>query len=193
MALHLPACLALTSLAVARPGKRLRTRTTSGLSSRVCCAANNRDQYGVAASCLEELWRKACEVLAIGESLTPVTLVLAEDNSIVDDDDCSLCLPCNTKFVALACHEERTYNNADGGTAWVSQKSFDAHETDSGAGVKWKNMARMLKKELDNIILLSEEELQPDIGHQYTDPALVPRLLCRLRCGSIHHHVAVLS
>ena len=66
---------------------------------------HNRDQHGVAASCLEELRRKACEVLAIDESLTPVTLVLAEDGTIVDDDDYFLCLPSNTKFVALACND----------------------------------------------------------------------------------------
>nr|XP_048270884.1 DNA fragmentation factor subunit alpha [Myodes glareolus] len=121
---------------------------------------HSRDQHGVAASCLEELRRKACEVLAIDESLTPVTLVLAEDGTIVDDDDYFLCLPSNTKFVALACNEKWTYNNSDGGTAWVSQESFDADETDSGAGVKWKNVARQLKEDLSSIILLSEEDLQ---------------------------------
>ncbi|KAH0502182.1 DNA fragmentation factor subunit alpha [Microtus ochrogaster] len=111
----------------------------------------------MAASCLEELSRK---VLAIDESLTPVTLVLAEDNSIVDDDDYFLYVPCNTKFVALACNEKGSYNNSDGGTSWVSQESFDAHETDRGAGVKWKSVARQLKEDLPNIILLSEEDLQ---------------------------------
>ncbi|XP_013209381.1 LOW QUALITY PROTEIN: DNA fragmentation factor subunit alpha-like [Microtus ochrogaster] len=121
---------------------------------------HNRDQHGVAASCLEELRRKACEVLAIDESLTPVTLVLAEDGTIVDDDDYFLCLPSNTKFVALACNEKWTYNNSDGGTAWVSQESFDADETDSRAGVKWKNVARQLKEDLSSIILPSEEDLQ---------------------------------
>ncbi|CAO2590045.1 DNA fragmentation factor subunit alpha [Lemmus lemmus] len=118
---------------------------------------HSRDQHGVAASCLEELRRK---VLAIDESLTPVTLVLAEDGTIVDDDDYFLCLPSNTKFVALACNEKWTYNNSDGGTAWVSQESFDADETDSAAGVKWKNVARQLKDDLSSIILLSEEDLQ---------------------------------
>ncbi|KAH0512471.1 DNA fragmentation factor subunit alpha [Microtus ochrogaster] len=108
---------------------------------------HNRDQHGVAASCLEELRRKACEVLAI-------------DGTIVDDDDYFLCLPSNTKFVALACNEKWTYNNSDGGTAWVSQESFDADETDSGALVKWKNVARQLKEDLSSIILLSEEDLR---------------------------------
>ncbi|XP_008567034.1 PREDICTED: DNA fragmentation factor subunit alpha [Galeopterus variegatus] len=120
----------------------------------------SRDQHGVAASCLEELRSKACDILAIDKSLTPVTLVLAEDGTIVDDDDYFLCLPSNTKFVALANNEKWAYNNTDGGTAWVSQESFDVDETDSGAGLKWKNVARQLKEDLSNIILLSEEDLQ---------------------------------
>lgn len=58
----------------------------------------------------------ACELLAIDNSLTPITLVLAEDGTIVDDDDYFLCLPSNTKFVALACNEKWTYN--DSGKKW---------------------------------------------------------------------------
>ncbi|XP_027626439.1 DNA fragmentation factor subunit alpha [Tupaia chinensis] len=121
---------------------------------------HSREQHGVAASCLEELRRKACDILAIDESLTPVTLVLAEDGTIVDDDDYFLCLPSNTKFVALAGNEKWVYNNSDGGTAWISQESFDIDETDSGTGQKWKNVARQLKEDLSSIILLSEEDLQ---------------------------------
>uniref|UniRef100_A0A250YE08 DNAation factor subunit alpha n=1 Tax=Castor canadensis TaxID=51338 RepID=A0A250YE08_CASCN len=121
---------------------------------------HSREQHGVAASCLEELKSKACDILAIDKTLTPVTLVLAEDGTIVDDDDYFLCLPSNTKFVALACNEKWTYNNSDGGTAWISQGSFDVDETDSGAQAKWKNVARQLKEDLSSIILLSEEDLQ---------------------------------
>ncbi|XP_004678560.1 PREDICTED: DNA fragmentation factor subunit alpha [Condylura cristata] len=120
----------------------------------------SREQHGVAASCLEELRNKACDILAIDKSLAPVTLVLAEDGTIVDDDDYFLCLPSNTKFVALVGNEKWAYNNSDGGTAWISQESFDADETDSAAGLKWKNVARQLKEDLSNIILLSEEDLQ---------------------------------
>ncbi|XP_032719267.1 DNA fragmentation factor subunit alpha isoform X1 [Lontra canadensis] len=121
---------------------------------------HSREQHGVAASCLEELRSKACDILAIDKSLAPVTLVLAEDGTIVDDDDYFLCLPSNTKFVALANNEKWVYSNSDGGTAWVSQESFDVDETDSGAGLKWKNVARQLKEDLSGIILLSEEDLQ---------------------------------
>ncbi|XP_075406950.1 DNA fragmentation factor subunit alpha [Tenrec ecaudatus] len=118
------------------------------------------EQHGVAASCLADLRSKAVDILAIDKSLAPVTLVLAEDGTIVDDDDYFLCLPSNTKFVALASNEKWTYSNSDGGTAWISQESFDVDETDSGVGVKWKNVARQLKEDLSNIILLSEEDLQ---------------------------------
>uniref|UniRef100_H0XY93 CIDE-N domain-containing protein n=1 Tax=Otolemur garnettii TaxID=30611 RepID=H0XY93_OTOGA len=118
------------------------------------------EQHGVAISYLEELRSKACDILAIDKSLTPVTLVLAEDGTIVDDDDNFLCLPSNTKFVALASNEKWVYSNSDGGTAWISQESFDVDETDSRAGLKWKNVVRQLKEDLANIILLSEEDLQ---------------------------------
>lgn len=36
---------------------------------------------------------------------------------------------------------------SDGGTAWISQESFDVDETDSGTGLKWKNVARQLKED----------------------------------------------
>ncbi|KAG8505572.1 DNA fragmentation factor subunit alpha, partial [Galemys pyrenaicus] len=133
---------------------------------------DRREQHGVAASCLEELRNKACDILAIDKSLEPVTLVLAEDGTIVDDDDYFLCLPSNTKFVALVGNEKWTYRNSDGGTAWISQESFDADETDSAAGLKWKNVARQLKEDLSNIILLSEEDLQVLVDVPCSDLAL---------------------
>lgn len=54
---------------------------------------------------------------------------------------------------------------SDGGTAWISQESFDVDETDNGAGLKWKNVARQLKEDLSSIILLSEEDLQVSLLH----------------------------
>ena len=35
---------------------------------------NSQEQHGVAASCLEQLRNKACDILAIDKSLAPVTL-----------------------------------------------------------------------------------------------------------------------
>ncbi|XP_025789303.1 DNA fragmentation factor subunit alpha isoform X1 [Puma concolor] len=132
---------------------------------------HSREQHGVAASCLEELRNKACDILAIDKSLAPITLVLAEDGTIVDDDDYFLCLPSNTKFVALASNEKWTYNNSDGGTAWISQESFDVDETDTGAGLRWRNVARQLKEDVSSIILLSEADLQVLIDAPCSDLA----------------------
>ena len=79
------------------------------------------------------LFLSACDILAIDKSLAPVTLVLAEDGTIVDDNDYFLCLPANTKFVALAGNEKCTHNS-DVGTAWITQESFHRDETDRGQG-----------------------------------------------------------
>ncbi|NWV80992.1 DFFA factor, partial [Dasyornis broadbenti] len=123
------------------------------------CVVRRRDgpeQHGVAASCLRELRDKACGVLAIDKTKEPITLVLAEDGTIVDDEDYFLCLPSNTKFVALAKDEKWSSKSLDSGTSWLSE-SVD--EVDSAAE-KWKQLARQLKDDLSNIILMSEEDLQ---------------------------------
>ncbi|XP_031987312.1 DNA fragmentation factor subunit alpha isoform X1 [Corvus cornix cornix] len=123
------------------------------------CVVRRRDgpeQHGVAASCLRELRDKACGVLAIDKAREPITLVLAEDGTIVDDEDYFLCLPSNTKFVALAKDEKWSSKILDSGTSWLSE-SVD--EVDS-AVEKWKQLARQLKDDLSNIILMSEEDLQ---------------------------------
>ena len=93
--------------------------------------SNSWEKHGTAASCLRELRNKACDILAIDTSLAPVTLVLAKDGTTVDDDDYFLCLPANTKFVALA-GNEKWIHNSDGGTAWITQESFDRDGTDRG-------------------------------------------------------------
>lgn len=49
---------------------------------------------------------------------------------------------------------------SDSGTAWLSE-SVD--EVDSAAE-KWKQLARQLKDDLSNIILMSEEDLQVQWG-----------------------------
>ncbi|XP_027513808.1 DNA fragmentation factor subunit alpha [Corapipo altera] len=123
------------------------------------CVVRRRDgpeQHGVAASCLRELRDKACGVLAIDKAREPITLVLAEDGTIVDDEDYFLCLPPNTKFVALAKDEKWSSKSFDSGTSWLSGA---ADEVDSAAE-KWKQLARQLKGDLSNIILMSEEDLQ---------------------------------
>ncbi|NXV85757.1 DFFA factor, partial [Calonectris borealis] len=117
---------------------------------------DGREQHGVAASCLRELRDKASGILAIDKAREPITLVLAEDGTIVDDEDYFLCLPSNTTFVALAKNEKWSSKSLDSGTAWLSE-SVD--EVDNAAE-KWKQLARQLKDDLSNIILMSEEDLQ---------------------------------
>ncbi|NXT67878.1 DFFA factor, partial [Chaetops frenatus] len=134
------------------------------------CVVRRRDgleQHGVAASCLRELRDKACGVLAIDKAREPITLVLAEDGTIVDDEDYFLCLPSNTKFVALAKDEKWSKKSLDSGTSWLSE-SVD--EVDSAAE-KWKQLARQLKDDLSNIILMSEEDLQVLINVPRSDLA----------------------
>lgn len=50
---------------------------------------------------------------------------------------------------------------SDSGTSWLSE-SVD--EVDSAAE-KWKQLARQLKDDLSNIILMSEEDLQVQWGN----------------------------
>uniref|UniRef100_A0A7M4FTC6 DNA fragmentation factor subunit alpha n=1 Tax=Crocodylus porosus TaxID=8502 RepID=A0A7M4FTC6_CROPO len=128
----------------------------AALASRKQCLIrrnHEREQHGVAVSCLRELRSKACDVLALDKTWEPITLVLAEDGTIVDDEDYFLCLPANTKFVALARNEKWS----NGGTAWLSRESTD--EVDASEE-KWKHLARQLKDDLSSIILMSEEDLQ---------------------------------
>ncbi|XP_074831728.1 DNA fragmentation factor subunit alpha [Carettochelys insculpta] len=115
------------------------------------------EHYGVAAASLRELRSKACDLLAIDKAWGPITVVLAEDGTIVNDEDYFLCLPPNTKFVVLSRNEKWISSCIDEGTARLSRESTD--EVDSG-GEKWKHLARLLKNDLSNIILMSEEDLQ---------------------------------
>lgn len=58
--------------------------------------------------------------------------------------------------MALAKNEKWSSKSLDSGTAWLSE-SVD--EVDNAAE-KWKQLARQLKDDLSNIILMSEEDLQ---------------------------------
>ncbi|KFO77257.1 DNA fragmentation factor subunit alpha, partial [Cuculus canorus] len=85
-----------------------------------------------------------------------ITLVVEEDGTIVNDDDYFLCLPPNTKFVVLVNNEKWLGSILDRGTGWLSGS---ADEVDS-AVERWKQLARQLKDDMSNIILMSEEDLQ---------------------------------
>lgn len=75
------------------------------------------------------------------------------------EEEVKTALPVNLTLTGIFSHV------SDGGTAWITQESFDRDETDSGAGLKWKNVARQLKEDLSSIILLSEEDLQVSLLH----------------------------
>uniref|UniRef100_A0A8C5SNN2 DNA fragmentation factor subunit alpha n=1 Tax=Laticauda laticaudata TaxID=8630 RepID=A0A8C5SNN2_LATLA len=116
-----------------------------------------QEQLGVATSSLQELKRKACHLLAIDLASQPVTLVLAEDGTIIDDNDYFLCLPQNTKFEVVAKNEKWTSTGE--GTTWLEEEITNTTEVDS-SGEKWKVLARQLKNDLSTIVLMSEEDLQ---------------------------------
>ncbi|XP_060538391.1 DNA fragmentation factor subunit alpha [Pantherophis guttatus] len=116
-----------------------------------------KEQHGVAASTLQELKMKACNLLAIDLASQPVTLVLAEDGTIIDDNDYFLCLPQNTKFGVVAKNEKWTSTGE--GTTWLGEEITNTNEVDS-SGEKWKVLARQLKNNLSTIVLMSEEDLQ---------------------------------
>ncbi|NXF05282.1 DFFA factor, partial [Smithornis capensis] len=149
------------------PGHCRRQWMAARLKSCVVRRRDGQEQHGVAASCLRELRDKACGVLAIDKAREPITLVLAEDGTIVDDEDYFWCLPPNTKFVALAKGEKWSSKSLDSGTAWLSEA---VDEVDSAAD-KWKQLARQLKDDLSNIILMSEGDLQVLIDVPLSDLA----------------------
>ncbi|KAG9332787.1 hypothetical protein JZ751_014886 [Albula glossodonta] len=113
-----------------------------------------------------------CESLGF-ESTTPVSVVLEEDGTIVEDEAYFLCLPANTKFMLL--HEKEKWAptaKIDGGTAWLTRESrvLDADTVDSvlanegdsafSSTEAWRDLASKLKQDLASIILFSESELQ---------------------------------
>uniref|UniRef100_G3U5M0 DNA fragmentation factor subunit alpha n=1 Tax=Loxodonta africana TaxID=9785 RepID=G3U5M0_LOXAF len=98
--------------------------------------------HGVAVSCLEELRSKACDILAIDKSLAPVTLVLAEDGTIVDDDDWSRATKSRTKFVALASNEKWTDKNSEDQICWPDRDWRNPEEPCSTASAKDENISR---------------------------------------------------
>ncbi|KAM8796452.1 DNA fragmentation factor subunit alpha [Eudromia elegans] len=117
-----------------------------------------RHQLGVAASSLRELRDKAGRLLGAAQ---PVTLVLAEDGTVVEDEDYFSLLPADTAFVALAPGER--WGGPSAGTAaagsgsgWLSA-ALD--EVDSAAE-RWRQLARRLRHDLSSVILMSEGDLQ---------------------------------
>lgn len=127
------------------------------------CNFTRQKSYGLAVPSLDELKIKGCEFLGLGAD-DPVTVVLEDDGTIVQDQAYFLCLPLNTKFMLLS--EKQTWSpvrKMDGGTAWMARDSMllEADTVDtSSAAAPWWDLAQQLKPDLASIILMSEADLQ---------------------------------
>ncbi|XP_022062358.1 DNA fragmentation factor subunit alpha [Acanthochromis polyacanthus] len=127
------------------------------------CNFTRQKSYGVVVPSLDELKQKGCEFLGYGPT-DPVTVVLENDGTIVEDQAYFLCLPSNTKFMLL--HEKETWSpvrKMDGGTAWMARESVlletDAVDASSSAA-PWWGLAQQLKQDMASVILMSEADLQ---------------------------------
>ncbi|XP_061910328.1 DNA fragmentation factor subunit alpha isoform X1 [Entelurus aequoreus] len=127
------------------------------------CNFSRQKSYGLVVPSLEELKTKGIEFLGFTPS-EPVTVVLEDDGTIVEDQAYFLCLPTNTKFMLL--HEKETWSplrRLDGGTAWMARDSviLESDAVDAAlAAAPWWDLAMQLKKDLASVILMSEEDLQ---------------------------------
>lgn len=139
-----------------------KTRMTDRKPCKVCNFTRQKS-YGLVVPSLDELKVKGCEFLGYSAS-DPVTVVLEDDGTIVEDQAYFLCLPLNTKFMLL--HEKETWSpvrRMDGGTAWMARDSMvlEADTVDaSSAEAPWWDLALQLKQDLATVILMSEADLQ---------------------------------
>ncbi|XP_076019542.1 DNA fragmentation factor subunit alpha [Genypterus blacodes] len=125
------------------------------------CNFSRQKSYGLVVPTLEQLKTKGCEFLGFSPG-GPVTVVLDNDGTIVEDEAYFMCLPCNTKFMLL--HEQEAWSPSrrlDGGTAWMTRESmlldFDAVDSSSAP---WWILAQQLRQDLASIILMSEADIQ---------------------------------
>ncbi|XP_072223452.1 DNA fragmentation factor subunit alpha [Leuresthes tenuis] len=138
------------------------------------CNFTRQKSYGVVVPSLNELKKKGCEFLGLSPT-DPVTVVLDNDGTIVEDQAYFLCLPSNTKFMLL--HDKETWapgHKIDGGTAWMARDSMlldtDTVDTSSTAALWW-DLAQQLKQDLTSIILMSEADLQSLVDAPHSELA----------------------
>ncbi|XP_061638100.1 DNA fragmentation factor subunit alpha [Phyllopteryx taeniolatus] len=127
------------------------------------CSFTRQKSYGLVVPSLEELKVKGSEFLGFTPH-DPVTVVLEDDGTIVEDEAYFWCLPLNTKFMLL--HDKETWSplrRVDGGTAWMARDSMilesDVLDT-ARVAAPWWGLALQLKQDLASVILMSEEDLQ---------------------------------
>ncbi|KAM4609627.1 DNA fragmentation factor subunit alpha [Polymixia lowei] len=128
------------------------------------CNFTRQKSYGLVVPSLDQLKIKGSEFFGFSAS-APVSVVLEDDGTIVEDEAYFLCLPLNTKFMLL--HEKETWSpvrRIDGGTAWMTRESAlletDAVDGSSSEVEPWWFLAQQLKQDLASIILMSEADLQ---------------------------------
>ncbi|XP_036389402.1 DNA fragmentation factor subunit alpha [Megalops cyprinoides] len=128
------------------------------------CNYTRQKSYGLVVSSLDQLKVKGGETLGFTPDL-PVSVVLEDDGTIVEDEAYFLCLPSNTKFMLL--NEKERWapsTKIDGGTAWLTRESrvLDSDTVDSAlSGTEaWRDLASKLKQDLASIILFSEADLE---------------------------------
>ncbi|XP_034733275.1 DNA fragmentation factor subunit alpha [Etheostoma cragini] len=127
------------------------------------CNFTRQKSYGLVVPSLDDLKIKGREFLGFSPG-EPVTVVLENDGTIVQDQAYFLCLPSNTKFMLL--HEKETWSpgcRMDGGTAWMARDSLvlEADTVDNSSAVaRWWHLAQQLKQDVASIILMSEADLQ---------------------------------
>lgn len=127
------------------------------------CNFTRQKSHGLVVLSLDDLKTKGRELLGFSP-IAPVTAVLEDDGTVVEDQAYFLCLPSNTKFMLL--NEKETWSpvrKIDGGTAWMARDSLML-ETDavdsSSAAAPWWDLAQQIKQDLTSIILMSEADLQ---------------------------------
>ncbi|XP_040182285.1 DNA fragmentation factor subunit alpha-like [Rana temporaria] len=126
----------------------------------VLSVRGTRERHGVAAASLQELHEKALKVLNVDPTKEQITLVLAEDGTIVQDDDYFLCLPQDTEFLILQGNKKWAPTSVDGGTAWLARESVELDDVDGPGIPRWKVLAAQLRENLSNIILFAESDFQ---------------------------------
>lgn len=119
------------------------------------------EKHGVAAESLQEFSEKAMKLLHVDPTKGPVTLVLAADGTIVEDEDYFLCLPEDTEFVLLTGNKKWSPCMTDGGTMWMAGESVELDDVDGSQELpRWKVLAAQLRQNLSNIILFSDSDFQ---------------------------------
>ncbi|XP_018589462.1 DNA fragmentation factor subunit alpha isoform X2 [Scleropages formosus] len=128
------------------------------------CDYSRRKLHGLVAPSLRELKSNGCTALGL-DPHSPVSVVLEDDGTIVEDETYFLCLPPNTKFMLL-CEKEMwaPRKGVDGGTAWLSRDSFEVNSDTVDAPFSeaeaWHGAASRLRVDLASVLLMSEAELQ---------------------------------